>query len=139
MQAPRTANLNDLQSSYFSRSGNILSIVLAQGANATGPANAVPASNLAPDEAVGLVVAGRTLHQVTLSGTFSATVHFEGSVDGTNWYPLVPINGPSGVGTTPDMTAAGIYMFRGLLLHARINVTAYTSGSVDADLRSVLA
>ena len=139
MQAPRTANLNDLQSSFFSRSGNILSIVLAQNANATGPATAVPASNLAPDEAVGLVVAGRTLHQVTLSGTFSATVHFEGSIDGTNWYPLVPINGPSGVGTSPDMTTAGIYMFRGLLLHARINITSYTSGSVSADLRSVLA
>lgn len=138
-QAPRASALNDAQHSFFSRSGNILSVTLAQGANATGPSIAVPVTDAEPDEAVGFVVAGRTLHQVTLSGTFSATIHFEGTIDGANWFPLVPINGPSGVGTTPDMTTAGIYLFRALLLHARINVTAYTSGSVDADLRSVLA
>lgn len=138
-QAPRASALNDAQHSFFSRSGNILSVVLAQGANVTGPAEAVPVTDVEPDEAVSLVVSGRTLHQVTLSGTFSATVHFEGSVDGTNYFPLVPINSPSGVGTSPDMTTAGIYSFRALLLHARINVTAYTSGAVDADLRSVLS
>lgn len=137
-QAPRASALNDAQHSFFSRSGNILSVTLASGANATGPAIAVPVTDVDPDEAVSLCVSGRTLHQVTLSGTFSATVHFEGSIDGTNWYPLVPINGPSGVGSSPDMTTAGIYLFRALLLHARLNVTAYTSGSVDADLRSVL-
>lgn len=137
-QPPRASNLNDSQHSFFSRSGNILSVVLASGANAIGPATAVPVSDVEPEKAVELVVSGRTLHQVTLSGTFSATVHFEGTIDNTNWYPLVPINGPSGVGTTPDITTAGIYLFKGLLVNARINVTAYTSGSVDADLRSVL-
>lgn len=139
MPKPRTANLNDLMSSYFSRSGEIMSITLASGANSVGPATPVPVTDINPEEAVGLVVMGRLYHQLVLSGTFVATVHFEASVDGTNFYPLVPINGPNGVGTSPDLTSPGFYMFRGLFTTARINITSYTSGAVNADLRSVLA
>ncbi len=126
--------------SYFSRAGKIINVTLANGANATGPVEPVPITeNIDPHDAVGLVVAGKLYHQVLVSGDFSATVHFEASIDGETLYPLVPILRPSGPATSPDITQPGFYLFQGLFTDAQINVISYTSGEINADLRSVLA
>lgn len=139
MPVTQTANLNDLMVSYFSRAGQILNVTLAEGVNATGPATPVPVTDLEPHEAVGLVVSGRFYHQVLVSGTFEATINFEASIDGETFYPLVPILTPNGPGTSPNITQPGFYLFQGLFTDAQINVIDYTSGAINADLRSVLA
>lgn len=139
MPMPLAANLNDLMASYFGRAGQIMNITLANGVNKAGIATPAPVTDIPPDEAVSLVVTGRTWHQLTLTGPFSATVHFEVSNDDVNWFPLAPYNMSGGsTATTPDITQPGMYSFRGLFTHARINVVSYTSGTITADLRSVL-
>lgn len=64
-----------------------------------------------------------------LTGTFSGTVTFEGSVDGTNYVAIAaePIGGGSSVTTA---TAAGIWRVRAGGLHSvRARVSTYTSGT----------
>ena len=63
-------------------------------------------------------VLGRNLHAVQVSGTFSATVLIEGSLDGVNWTTL------------SSLTATGITQYTGLYQSIRASVSAYTSGSV---------
>lgn len=140
MAGPRSQNLNDLMQSYFSRVGQIMHVTLCQNAAATGVQAAVPVTDTQPEAAVQLAVKGRTWHQLTVTGTFVATVNFEATNDGTNWFALTPFNLAGGsAATTPDITAPGMYSFRGVFHDARINVSAYTSGAVSADLRSVLS
>ena len=69
---------------------------------------------------------------VQLSGTFSATVTFEGTVNGSTWIAIEmkPLATPTLVTTA---TAAGI--FRGNvagLTEVRARVSAFTSGEVTA-------
>lgn len=76
---------------------------------------------------------------VVVGGTFVATYSVEGSVDGTTFFALSDIHGNSLAGLTAGVAAqlpAG-------LKAVRLDVTAFTSGSVDggvggldADLRS---
>jgi len=67
-----------------------------------------------------------------ISGTFVATVTFEGSVDGTNWINIVGTNKNDG-SQDATATAAGIFIFDipGLALF-RARISAYTSGAVTA-------
>ncbi len=69
---------------------------------------------------------------VQVSGTFSATVSFEGSVDGTNWAAVAGTNASSGQ-TATSTTAPGIFVFNiPGFKKFRARITAYTSGSVTA-------
>ena len=89
--------------------------------------------------ATGSIVAslfGRTAHTLELNGTFTLTVNFMGSEDGENFVALTPSSILAGTATGADITAAGIYLFRVPLVYARLDVTAYTSGSANSLLIS---
>ena len=58
-----------------------------------------------------------------VSGITTATVAFQGSLDGTNW---------STVGTA--LTANGIVTIQNAPKYLRANVTAWTSGSITAKI-----
>lgn len=71
-----------------------------------------------------------------LSGTYSATVTFEGTVDGSNWVSVPFVNGASGVVAT-TATANGVY--RGFVagftqIRARLTWTSGTSITVVGQL-----
>jgi hypothetical protein len=65
-------------------------------------------------------VLGRNLHAVAVSasGTYNATVLFEATLDGVNWFTL------------QSVTAAGIYQFSGVYQSIRVSITAWTSGAI---------
>lgn len=73
-------------------------------------------------EAIGLndVRAGLATVQVIHSGV--ATYSVEGSLDGTNWVALTGLSA---------LTADALVNVDMTILHVRLNVTAYTSGSVQ--------
>lgn len=67
---------------------------------------------------------------VQLSGTFSATVTFEATIDGTNWIAILLTNLNAGT-TATTATAAGLFRFDAKgLFQFRARVSAYTSGNV---------
>ena len=70
---------------------------------------------------------------VELSGTFVATVTFEGSQDGTNYYAILGSNMTTGAKAT-TATGTGVYQinFAGLS-YFRARISAYTSGSITAE------
>jgi len=84
-------------------------------------------------------VAGLGLVGVQLTGTFSATVTFEGTIDGSNWVSLLARLVTDGT-TSATATAAGIYQVPAAgLAQVRARVSAYTSGSVTVIGRGVYA
>ncbi|MCS7038032.1 MAG: hypothetical protein NZP34_00340 [Caldilineales bacterium] len=65
-----------------------------------------------------------------VTGTFTATVNWEASLDGTNWFPVRATDLAGGTEAT-STGSAGLYrinLFGILFLRARIS--GYTSGSV---------
>lgn len=69
---------------------------------------------------------------IQASGTFTATVTFEGSVDGTNWYTLVGYD-PTTSGAALASTLTATAQVRTIPLIGnffRARVSAYTSGTV---------
>ena len=73
--------------------------------------------------------------QVQITGTWSATVSFQGSVDGTNWaatlaYPVGSVNAAA-VTTT---TANGMWVVPINTPHVRLRTTAYTSGTIGGSV-----
>lgn len=64
-------------------------------------------------------VLGRNLHAIQVSGTFSATVLVESTLDGVTWFTLDTI------------TAAGIKQYSGVYQSIRVSVSAYTSGAIS--------
>jgi len=77
-------------------------------------------------------VAGSEAICIQLSGTFSATVTFEATVDNTNWIAVQATDLNAGTAAT-TATAAGLYRIdtKGLS-QVRARISAYTSGSVTA-------
>lgn len=75
-------------------------------------------------------VAGSEASVIQVSGTFSGTVTFKASVDGTNFDTVQVTSLADGQGATTT-TAAGVFRIdtRGLS-HIRADVTAYTSGAI---------
>lgn len=68
-----------------------------------------------------------------LSGTFSATVTFEGTLDGSNWEALEAEDAGSGTQAT-TATAAGIYLVPTAgLEQVRARCSTYVSGTVEVD------
>ena len=63
-------------------------------------------------------------------GTFSATVNFEGSLDDTNWYPLLTNQRSTGVIATTTPTT-GLYEINvSAIKSVRARISGYVSGSV---------
>lgn len=68
---------------------------------------------------------------VQITGITTATITFEGTVDGTNWVSLLAFNQTTGAsGTTA--TANGLYqVFTGGVDKMRCRVSAWTAGTID--------
>lgn len=84
-------------------------------------------------------VGGLAMVTIQVTGTFSGTVTFEGTIDGSNWVAVLARKVTDGAtGTTA--TAAGIYQVPvSGLGQLRARVSAYTSGSITAEGRGVFA
>lgn len=97
--------------------GNGTELVIGQSA-------AVPSANLG---AVG----------IQITGTFSGTVTFEASSDGTNWTPIMATNLADDVRAT-TATAAGHYtMLYGSAIRVRARISAYSSGTITVKGRLI--
>jgi len=64
-----------------------------------------------------------------IRGTFSATINFEGSIDDTNWYPIVATKNNSINGSVT--TTTGLYEVKvATIKSVRARVSGYASGSI---------
>jgi hypothetical protein len=93
----------------------------------------------APSQSVTIDVGGYGSVAIQLSGTWTATVGFDGTVDGTNWVDLqvVPTASTTAVLTS---SANGIwYVNVGGLNQIRAFADAHSSGTVDVDLQANIA
>jgi hypothetical protein len=91
------------------------------------------------DEAV-LTVDGYSGCAIDLRGTFTATVTFQGTIDGTNFFNLVatPVASAANVATVNTATAAGGWYVNCMgCIQVRARATAFTSGTITATLRAV--
>jgi len=80
-----------------------------------------------------LSMAGRTSTVFQISGTFSGTITFEGSMDGTNWIGVACANLNSTTRARAlTATAAGLFQFQSVkgLLKFRARISAYSSGTI---------
>lgn len=69
---------------------------------------------------------------IFISGTFSGTVTFEASHDGTNWYAIAGTNRTSGTAAT-TATVPGLYRIEAQGINrVRARVSAWTSGDITA-------
>lgn len=79
---------------------------------------------------------------VDLRGTWSATVTFQGTIDGTNWFNIavIPAGGGTSVATATTATANGAWWGNANgCQQVRVTATAYTSGSITVVLRAMQA
>ena len=77
---------------------------------------------------------------IDLRGTFTATVTFQGTIDGTTFFNLVatPVAAAANVAVVSTATAAGAwYVQCAGCTQVRAIATAYTSGTITAVLRAV--
>jgi hypothetical protein len=105
------------------------------GVSATGSLNVLNA-------AVALSLNGASGWAVDLRGTFSATITFQGTIDGTNWFPIaiVPAGGSVNATTVTTATAAGQWWGNATgLQQVRAIATAYTSGAATVVIRAMQA
>lgn len=74
---------------------------------------------------------------VGISGTFTGTLTFEGSINGTDWFGIgaVPSGGGAEVSTA---TAPGLFTIMRLPPAMRVKMTAYTSGTAVIQFCEVL-
>lgn len=99
-------------------------IPMQAGAAATGDGTAMVCTSP--------TMGGYAVAAIQLSGTFTATVTFEGTVDGSNWIAMLFENITTGASAT-TASATGIYRATVLgLLQVRARVSAYTNGNVTA-------
>lgn len=105
------------------------------GVSATGSLGALNAT-------VALSLNGASGWAVDLRGTFVATVTFQGTIDGTNWFTIavLPAGGTVSVASVTTATAVGAWWGNATgLQQVRATATAYTSGSVTVVLRAMQA
>lgn len=81
---------------------------------------------------------------VSVQGTFSATMVFEGSNDGVTWSAVtgaaqVGFATPYGSLSTASFTSSGIFSLPAVARYYRIRVTAYTSGTPVGTIRGLIA
>lgn len=126
MSVPRGANIADMEArmaaSYVPRRGQ--ATVTAVG---TPPMTNPDTGDVLPG---GLFYPGdRTIHTVTVQGTFSATVAVQGSPDNQTFQTLIPDTVPAGSDTSGSITAPGVFVYRGNYRSLRVTCTSYTSGT----------
>lgn len=91
---------------------------------------------------IALSLNGASGWAVDLRGTFVATVSFQGTIDGTNWFTIavIPAGGTVSVATVTTATAAGAWWGNATgLQQVRARTTAYTSGTIVVTLRAMAA
>ena len=91
---------------------------------------------------VSVSTAGFSACAIDLRGTFTATVTFQGTLDGTNWIALnaIPYGSAQNVALVTSSTAAGAWLVQcSGSLQIRAIATAYTSGTITATLRATTA
>ena len=92
--------------------------------------------------AVTLLPGGASGAVIDLRGTFVATIAFQGTVDGANWFALGAVPVGAGANATPvsTTTAPGAwFVLCAGLAQIRVLASAYTSGSATATLRATQA
>lgn len=116
------------------------------GVSATGSItvlNASPTSGAGTaGSAVALSLSGASGWACDLRGTFVATVTFQGTIDGTNWFTIavLPAGGTVNVASVTTATAVGAWWGNATgLQQVRATATAFTSGSVTVVLRAMQA
>lgn len=68
---------------------------------------------------------------VQITGTFAATLAFEGTVDGTTWFAITAVPPGTGAAGVTSTAAVGAWrLISGGLAQVRVRVSAYTSGTV---------
>lgn len=73
---------------------------------------------------------------IQVTGAMTATLQFEGTIDGINWFALNAVPKDSSTPVT-SATAAGVWFANvGALLAARVRCSAYTSGSPTIGMRA---
>lgn len=109
---------------------------LVAGAPAT---TAMQAAAVAVGNGATLDVNGFSTSIIELSGVFVATVTFEASIDDVSWTVISAVQaGTNNIASTA--TTIGLYrMSTGGLKSIRARISAYTSGSVTANGRSVVS
>lgn len=92
-------------------------VTMQNAANATGTGTVLP-------------TAGMGVATIAISGTFNATITFEGKGPDNNWYQInAKQRGVGTIGTTT--TSPGLYELNARGLSAiRANITSYTSGTI---------
>lgn len=75
-------------------------------------------------------VNGLVVYGIQVTGTFSGTITFEGTVDGTNWVALSVTNASSGVAATTTTTTGIFIATVAGLDQIRCRISTYTSGSI---------
>jgi hypothetical protein len=81
----------------------------------------------------------RTLHTVTVQGSFAATVAVQGSPDNQTFQILSPTTVPAGSATDGDISAPGVFVYQGNYRSLRVTCTAYTSGTATVRIESTHA
>lgn len=89
-----------------------------------------------------LLMDGFTYVCIQLSGTFSATVTLEGTIDGSNWIEIgaADMNATNQSQKVKGITTAGLYLLDhcGGLTSFRARVSAYTSGAVTVHAQAFM-
>lgn len=105
------------------------------GVSATGSITAL-------NGAVPIALNGATGFAIDLRGTFTATVTFQGTINGTDWFPVavLPAGGSVNVASVTTATAAGAWVGSGSgFVQVRAIATAFTSGTISVVVRAMQA
>ena len=71
-----------------------------------------------------------------VTGTFSATVNFEATIDGSTWVALSVWDTPTNTRATTATAAGLFYVAVGALSQVRARISSYASGSVTVLARA---
>lgn len=91
------------------------------------------------NEVIELIITGISGGKAVISGTWSGTIKFQGTVDGNRWDPIGSFSGTTGVPvSTTGITSNDIIVFVGIagLQKIRAIFTSYTSGTATVTLRA---
>lgn len=109
--------------------------VLSNDTTASGSLTAV-------EQAVTLTLQGRAGAAALITGTWVATLAFEGSVDGTTWIGIetyAPSTASESVQSTTTVNGTFQFMSRAGFQQVRARVSAYTSGTLVVTLRATVS
>lgn len=88
-------------------------------------------------ESAAFNVEGMASLGIQISGTWSATLQFEGTVDGTNWVAL-EVRKPTDGSRSSSTTANGLWVAQVAGFKAvRVRASAYTSGTASVTFRAI--